>query len=198
MRARLALRLSGLQIVLREILLKDKPSEMLQLSPKGTVPVLHLDNGQVLDESIDIAYWALEQNDPQGYLPRDNSQKTITNQWLSGCDEQFKHWLDRYKYADRHPEHSEKYYREQGESFLQALEAVLVQHSFLLGEKASLADIAVFPFIRQFAHVDKNWFDQCKYISVRRWLEHHLNSELFQSIMLKVPVWSPDQEIRYL
>ncbi len=198
MRARLALRLSQQTVVLREILLKDKPAEMLSISAKGTVPVLQLGSGLVIDESIDIAYWALQQNDPEGYLALDNEQRKQTQCLVASCDGDFKHWLDRYKYADRYPEHPAEYYRQQAETFLFELEKRLQKHKFLLSNRAALADIAIFPFIRQFALVDKAWFDQIPHEKLRAWLAYYLESELFNSIMVKVATWSAEQKPIYL
>lgn len=197
MRARLALRLSKQKIILREILLKDKPADMLQLSPKGTVPVLQLKDGTVLDESIDIAYWALQQYDPENYLPVGQHRET-TDELISECDGDFKYYLDRYKYADRFPEKPVSHYREKGEAFLQRLDHILQSQHFLMGDKAALADIAIFPFVRQFAFVDKNWFDQSPYTTLQNWLQYNLESQLFEDIMHKVPVWQPQQEPIYL
>lgn len=197
MRARLALHLSKQKIILREILLKNKPAEMLSLSPKGTVPILQLENGQVLDESIDIAYWALKRHDPQNYLPT-GSELKMTQQLVTHCDGEFKHWLDRYKYADRFPEEPAEYYRGKSEAFIQKLNQILQSQSFLLGSEPSLADIAIFPFIRQFAFVDKVWFNQIDYPNLHVWLQYHLESTVFNSIMQKVPVWQPYQTPIYL
>src|SRR5690554_5339291 len=151
MRARLGILFAGLQVELREIVLRNKPAQMLAISPKGTVPVLQLPDGQVIDESLDIMRCALQLQDPQQLL--DESTLTQGYALIEQNDRQFKHWLDRYKYADRYPEMTQLEYRLQGEVFLQQLEQLLNQ-SFLLGDKISLADIGIMPFIRQFAHVD--------------------------------------------
>ncbi len=198
MRARLALRLSKQKITLREILLKNKPAEMLAISPKATVPVLLLDDGTVIDESALIAQWALEQSDPEGYYPNNDANKQLTQELIDECDGDFKHWLDRYKYADRFPEESEQYYRQQGEVFLSKLNQLLNDNAFLLGANPSLADIAIFPFVRQFYGVDKNWNMQESYPKLYEWLHFYLESELFASIMQKNTPWSPDQAPIYL
>lgn len=186
MRARLAIAYSQQQVQLREIILKNKPAEMLAISSKGTVPVLQLSNGKVLDESLDIMAWALSHNDPDNWLASD------LNQMLSLIDEndfEFKTWLDRYKYADRFPEFKESYYRDQCEDFLIKLEQRLTISQYLFSNQLSLADIAIFPFIRQFASVDTQWFQQTPYQNVKNWLDELINSENFHRIMHKYPTW---------
>lgn len=202
MRARLALRVSGVELELREIILKNKPQSMLDISPKGTVPVLQLPGdyssvSTVIDESFDVMLWALSQSDP--------------DQWLAGWDEdaqalvtkndgEFKTHLDHYKYADRSPEYSAEAYRQRGEVFLLELEARLLANGseegrgYLLGPALSLVDMAIFPFVRQFAHVDKAWFDQSPYPALINWLSELLDSEIFQSVMLKLQPWQAGDE----
>ena len=192
MRARMAIRYSQLRVELREIEFKNKPAAMLQASPKGTVPVLVCDDATVIDESLDIMHWALQQNDPEGWLQA--AQQKDIDQLISENDASFKTHLDHYKYAVRFPEHSALYYRQQGETFLQQLEQRLNRHEFLLGDSVSLADVALFPFVRQFAHVDLAWFDAAPYPGLRRWLNRWLESELFLSVMKKRPVWTEGQE----
>lgn len=203
MRARLALMASGLTVELREIVLKNKPETMLAISPKGTVPVLFVeDESRVVDESLDIMFWALEQSDPQGLLPRADSEaedqqslRKTCNQLIQRNDNGFKPSLDRYKYADRYPEFSQQEYRQQGEVFLFELEQRLSEQTYLLGDKPTLADIAIMPFIRQFAHVDRNWFTKAPYPNLQRWLNNWLESPLFLSIMTKYQPWQEDDEI---
>ena len=190
MRARLALNYSGIELEHREILLKNKPAAMLAASPKGTVPVLVLADGRVLEESLDIMLWALENSDKDHWyqgLNIEDQQKI--DQWISDNDEQFKPWLDKYKYSVGYPEHPESYYREQAETFLERLNQRLSDHTFLLGTNESLADNALFPFIRQFANVDRAWFDQADYPHLQRWLSHFLESPRFIEIMKKWPLW---------
>ena len=160
MRARLGIVFAELNVELREIELKNKPAPMLAISPKGTVPVLQLSasdgtSGRVLEESQDILMWALERHDPQGLLDTDLSRAQAL---IQQNDDEFKYWLDRYKYADRHPQQTQLEYRQQGEVFLQQLEQLLTEHSYLLGDRISVADIAIMPFVRQFAHVDREVF----------------------------------------
>jgi len=186
MRARLAIAVSSQPVNLREIILKDKPQQMLAISSKGTVPVLQLADGSVLDESLDIMAWALEWSDPQGWL-NDNLTEMLT--LIDINDFQFKIYLDKYKYANRFPEHSESYYREQAEEFLMKLENRLQASSFLFGQQITLADMAILPFIRQFAAVDSIWFSQAPYPRLQAWLTNFLNSALFNSVMHKYPSW---------
>ncbi|OUR86787.1 glutathione S-transferase [Gammaproteobacteria bacterium 42_54_T18] len=191
MRARLALYSSGIQVALREVVLRDKPADLRELSPKATVPVLVTPEGQVIDESLDIMLWALEQSDPEGWLLKGKATMVLIGQ----NDGQFKHWLDHYKYADRFPEHSASYYREQAEVFIAELEARLSAYSYLMAEKLSLADVAIFPFIRQFAHVDKSWFDQAPYPKVQIWLAELLKSSRFTDVMVKYPQWHVESDV---
>ena len=187
MRARMALLYSSQRVELREVVLKNKPAALLEISPKGTVPVLQLEDGRVLEQSLDIMYWALRRRDPEHWLMDEASQKAL----ISDNDEHFKPRLDRYKYADRHPGHSEQYYREQCFAFLDVLEARLQAQSFLFGEQVRLADIAIFPFIRQFAHVDANWFEQSPWRGLQRWLSFFKQSSIFTLSMHKYPAWTP-------
>lgn len=188
MRARLAVWAAGIEIELREVALKDKPLAMLAVSPKGTVPVLVLPDGEVIDESLDIAVWALRQNDPLAWLPAEADRADMDG-LVSANDGEFKQWLDRYKYAVRYPQNPMAFYREQGERFLRRLESILSQQRFLRGEHASFADVGLFPFVRQFAFVDKTWFDSAPYPALQRWLAYWLASDAFAGAMLKRPVW---------
>ncbi len=178
-----------LKVELREIVLKNKPEQMLAASPKGTVPVLVRAGDSVIEESREVMDWALAHNDP------DSIQTNKAVSWLDECDGEFKHWLDRYKYADRFPEYSEAYYREQGEQFLVKLESALAQHSYILGAAMTVADMGVFPFVRQFAFVNKAWFDSCTtYPHTQRWLQYWLDCALFESVMQKYPPWQNGDE----
>ena len=193
MRARLGILFAGLQVELREIVLRNKPAQMLAISPKGTVPVLQLPDGQVIDESLDIMRWALQQQDPQQLL--DESTLTQGYALIEQNDRQFKHWLDRYKYADRYPEMTQLEYRLQGEVFLQQLEQLLLNQSFLLGDKISLADIGIMPFIRQFAHVDRQIFAELPYPNLQRWLNAWLQHPLFLQVMHKYQPWQEGDQV---
>jgi glutathione S-transferase len=174
---------------LREVVLKNKPQALLDISPKATVPVLQLSNREIVDESRDVLTWALEQ-----------TTHTIKNQYrplhlqleidelIDENDGSFKWALDHYKYADRYEE-SEEHYRKLGEVFLTKLEGMLEKNHYLLSEEMTLADIAVFPFVRQFAHVDIKWFEQSSYRKLNLWYRKLLESELFKSIMEKYKPW---------
>ncbi|MGI9284498.1 MAG: glutathione S-transferase [Pseudomonadales bacterium] len=193
-RARLALYYAGIRIELREILLKDKPPAMLELSSKATVPVLQLANGVVLDESLDVIHWALSQSDRDYWLPQTVSEKQLSEQLIANNDGPFKQALDHYKYWTRFPERTQQDYRSQTEEFLRQLESTLTKRPFLLGEHSRLPDQAIFPFIRQFANVDRAWFDAAPYPHLRRWLQEHLSSTLFESVMYKYPQWQAHDE----
>ncbi|MCE0555371.1 glutathione S-transferase [Motilimonas sp. E26] len=191
MRARLAIAASGQSVSLREIELKHKPEQMLAISPKGTVPVLLLENGDVLEESIDIMHWALNLSDPLKLLP---SSPALMQGWIKRNDLEFKGWLDKYKYADRYPEHDEAYYREQACLFIAELEQQLSQTHYILGQQLTMTDLAIAPFIRQFSMVDAKWFANAPYPHLRSWLEQLINSRLFLSVMKKYPTWLNSQE----
>jgi glutathione S-transferase len=185
MRARMSLVYSGQQVELREVSLKQKPLELLARSPKGTVPVLLCDDGRVLEESLDIMHWALSLCDPEHWLENLAEQQIL----ITENDVVFKPRLDKYKYADRYPAYSQIVYRERCSEFLSMLESRLTNQPFLCGKQIRLADIAIFPFIRQFAHVELDWFEQTAWSNVQRWLNQLKASELFQQAMHKYPVW---------
>ncbi|SQD76752.1 glutathione S-transferase [Moritella yayanosii] len=190
MRARLAICYSQVEVELREVVLKDKPTSLLAYSPKGTVPVLVTQDKKIIDQSRDIMQWALSQNDSNDWLRKNQPHlQTQISSLIDENDNEFKTILDKYKYADRHPEYTETEYREQGSHFLSQLELLLTLHSNLIGEEISLADIAIFPFIRQFVRVDKAWFEQSPYPKLRLWLTRHTSSALFTDIMYKYPQW---------
>jgi len=190
----MALLYSGIRVELREVKLSDMPDSMLQLSPKGTVPVLALSNGQVLDESLDVMLWSLSRSDPEHWLDIDERSKQLIRRF----DEKFKPLLDCYKYADRHPERSQLEHRIRAETFLGELDQLLSLHPYLSGSQWRLTDVAIFPFIRQFAGVDSPWFEHCEYASVRNWLSKMLGSDLFQGVMEKNPFWQPGDDAIYL
>jgi glutathione S-transferase len=191
MRARLALHAGGTAVELREVELRNKPESMLTASPKGSVPVLVLPDGQVIDESWDIMLWALHQHDPECWLGINDTCIDAATPLVIENDTSFKHALDRYKYPERHPEHPRIHYRTQAEVFLQRLEDHLHARRCLLGDRLSIADAAVLPFIRQFAEVDKDWFAQAPYAALRRWLANFLVSERYDAVMKKYPPWQP-------
>jgi glutathione S-transferase len=191
-RARLALAHAGVAVELREVALRDKPAAMLVLSPKGTVPVLQLPDGRVLDESLDIMRWALQQRDADGWLARaDTSPQAAL---MTATDGPFKHWLDRYKYFNRFPERSQADYRAETEQCLLApLEALLGQTPWLGGATPCLTDAAIFPFVRQFAGVDADWWATAPWVATRAWLQAWLDSGLFAPVMVKQPLWAAPQ-----
>lgn len=188
MRARMALRISGTECELREVKLADKPAAMLAASPKGTVPVLVLPGGEVIDESLAIMRWALGRNDPEGWLAGDDSGL------IDLCDGPFKYHLDRYKYPDRYAGeagHARTDHRDEGLAILSDLSFRLAGRSQLMGETRTLADIALFPFVRQFANTDRDWFDAQPIPDLQRWLDGHLGSDLFLGVMDKAAPWKP-------
>ena len=186
----MALQYASVELELREVLLRDKPRAMLKASAKGTVPVLVLPDGRVIDESVDVMRWALVRSDPDHWWHEDLESET--EDLVQQNDFVFKKFLDRYKYADRYPEHPRSYYRNKGEGFLQLLEQKLTVGSYLLTGKPTFADVAIFPFVRQFAFVDKAWFDQAPYPKLQGWLQVFLVSDLFLSVMTKFPRWEED------
>ena len=185
MRARMALRYAGVALDIVEVSLKAKPAEMLALSSKGTVPVLSID-GQVIDESLEIMRWALAQNDPQDWLLKDDPHgQSCIAALIEENDQAFKVHLNRYKYAERYPEQPMAFYRAEGEVFLRKLDELLEGRDYLLAAHPSLADVALMPFVRQFAHVDREWFAQTPYVRLQAWLQRFLDSDLFTGIMQK-------------
>lgn len=201
MRGRMALAISGLEYEHREIILRDKPASMLEFSPKGTVPVFVTEQGEVVDESLSLMQHALGLNDPEDWLEGKNAR---AEQYIADNDGPFKHHLDRYKYASRYSDDAKRgdvdlTHRHAAEGYIAKLEARLNESPFLSGETRGFADIAIFPFIRQFANTDRDWWngpqndtDGTKvppYPATHAWLEGHLSSELFTSIMAKIPLW---------
>ncbi|MBV4537166.1 MULTISPECIES: glutathione S-transferase [Pseudomonas] len=185
MRARLALRYAGCAVQVCEVAMKNKPAELLALSPKGTVPVLATADG-VLEESLDIMRWALAQNDPQDWrLQADPAAAQHAEALIARNDSVFKAQVNLYKYAERYPEHSREHYRQQAEPWLAELEGLLEGRPYLLAGHPSLADAALLPLMRQFAGVEPQWFAEAAYPRVRSWLQGWLASELFKAVMAK-------------
>ncbi|MFY0693258.1 MAG: glutathione S-transferase [Paracoccaceae bacterium] len=183
MRARMGLRSAGITCELREIVLRDKAPQFLEASHKGTVPVLVTEEG-VLEESLDILLWALERNDPENLLDTPPEGMAL----ISESDGPFKTALDRYKYHTRHDSDPEKE-RERASEFVRKLETKLAKNAFLYGDSARLADLAIAPFIRQFANTDRTWFDAQAWPNTLRWLNDFQNSDRFAEIMTKYPKW---------
>ncbi|MDE2431725.1 MAG: glutathione S-transferase [Burkholderiales bacterium] len=189
MRARLALKYAGQTVRLREVVLRAKPAQLLSISPKGTVPVLHLPDGTVIEQSLDIMRWACAQHDPDDWLAQAGG--LVAQDWLSLNDGPFKVLLDRYKYADRHPEKSAQAWRDDAVALmLYPMEQALQCHSYLMGAKLSLVDMALMPFIRQFVQVDAAWFEQAALPNLQGWLKGLLQMPLFESVMIKHEPWT--------
>ena len=191
MRARMAVYKAGIDHEHREVVLRDKPAHMLEISPKGTVPVLLTSDGDVLEESLDIMRWALSRNDPDNWLGPDPETRDAL---ISRNDNEFKGALDRYKYPDRFPDEDTSDAREKGLDILKDLNERLEKNGQLLSSGPSFADIAIFPFVRQFAHVDRDWFNGLDLAPLQTWLENHKTSELFSKIMPKYQKWTPDSD----
>ena len=189
MRARLAIQSSGQPVVLQEILLKDKPAPFLAASPKGTVPVVQ-DGPRVIEESRDVMLWALAKNDPEGWLDVSAEGYALIDE----CDGPFKKALDHTKYAVRYPELDETKEREKALAFLRKLDARLQDTPFLMGPRRTLADMAILPFIRQFANTDRTWFDAQGLTALTGWLDDFLASDRFRAIMVKYPPWQEGQD----
>ena len=187
MRARLALLASGIAFEIREVKLSAKPAEMLLASPKATVPVLLLPDGRVVDESLDAMRWALKANDPLGWLSSDDPELIARN------DGPFKHNLDRYKYPQRHGSNLAEH-RQKGLRHLADLDARLAIQANLVTQKPGLIDAALFPFVRQFAAVDPEWFNAEPLPHLQAWLARHLNSPLFKQAMTKFLPWQSGDE----
>ncbi len=180
---------SGVKVELREILLRDKPSQMLEASPKGTVPVLINSDGNVLEESLDIMDWALAKNDPQNWLRPEKDDLAAMRKLIARCDEEFKPNLDKYKYASRFDEVDGETARDEASLFLWHLDQLLEGQNYLFGSRRSLADMAIITFVRQFANVDRQWFDSCQWQNLNRWLVEFLGSDDFSQMMEKYQRW---------
>lgn len=193
MRARLAIASSGLVCELREVVLAHKPPALLLASAKGTVPVLLPPTGPVVDQSLDIMLWALRQKDPQQWLPRDGESMADALQWIAQCDGPFKLQLDRYKYPHRHALQDGLAYRTQAAIFLNRMNQHIHAHGFLAGQCIGLADMAIAPFVRQFAHVDPAWFGGQDWPALQSWLRAFETSTLLEQVMEKYAAWQPGQ-----
>lgn len=200
MRARMALWAAGIAVELREVKLADKPPELSEASAKATVPVLVLPGGEVVDESIAVMRWALAQNDPEGWLSQDGFAKDGAA-LIERNDGPFKHHLDRYKYPVRYPDENggdesafRLHHRAGGLAVLEQIDEQLRGGGNLLSMRASLADFALFPFVRQFANTDRAWFDALDMPDLQRWLDAHLASDIFKAIMPKFAPWKAGDE----
>lgn len=186
MRARLAIQSASIPCELREILLRDKPEAFLTASPKGTVPVV-VTNDQVIEESLDVMRWALGQNDPEGWLDMPPTGEAL----IAEADGPFKRALDRTKYAVRYPDVDVAAERALAGAFLIKLNDLLADQPWLFGDRPTLADFAILPFVRQFAHIDLDWFDAQPWPGVRDWLTRFKTSDRFAAIMGKYDTWTP-------
>lgn len=189
MRARLALAVSDRTCELREVVLRDKPPEMLAVSPKGTVPVLVDVGGEVLEESIDIMLWALQQNDPEKWLTPDRGSVAEMLELVAQFDGKFKYHLDRYKYPDRDPGVDAKLHRDEGAVYLEKLNSQLSATKYLYGNNTALADMAIAPFVRQFARTDLTWFNEQPWPQLQAWLAQFTDSAIYHRAMQKYPKW---------
>ena len=189
-RARMVLSYMEVSVELREVLLNERPQSLYKISSKGTVPVLLLKDGKVLDESLDIMRWAIKQGEQNLYEDKLNEQ----NQLIKYNDTKFKYWLDKYKYHVRYLEHSREYYQRKCSKTLAEYDMRLRGNAYLMGDRIRLADIAIFPFIRQCANVDQNWFNN-KYPNLNQWLEIWKQSRLFKSVMMKYNQWRLGDEL---
>ena len=189
MRARMAIAVSGQRCELREVVLRDKPAELLAASPKGTVPVLVDVDGRVIDQSLEIMLWALRRHDPERWLQPGRATLDEMLALIAECDGDFKRDLDGYKYPGRQPGANAQAHRAQGVLFLSRLEARLQAMRCLHGEQVALADMAIVPFVRQFAQVDAAWFDQQPWPALRAWLRARLEAPVFERMMAKYPPW---------
>lgn len=193
MRARLALHVSGVAYEHREVALKAKPAEMLAVSPKGTVPVLCLPTGEVLEQSLDIMWWALQQNDPQSWLPSTPKVLTLVHEGIALNDGEFKVHLDRYKYPQRFGLADGLHHRTQAVEILMCWQSLLQVQSFLSGDRWGLLDACVAPFVRQFARTDRVWFDAQPWPQLAQWLVAFESSQAYLAVMHKHPLWVSPQ-----
>ncbi len=185
-RARMALNYNKIIYEHREILLKNRPQKLYEISPKGTVPVLDLKDGNILDESLDIMKWSLSTNKHQNWY---TEKLDLQDDLIYKNDFQFKKRLDLYKYHTRYPEFSQEYYRKKCVEIIQDYEERLNSSQYLVSDKETLSDIAIFPFIRQFANVELLRFRQ-EFPKISIWLENFLESDIFILIMKKFKEWN--------
>ena len=187
MRARMAIHASGQKCELREVLLRDKPPSMLEYSPKGTVPVLILQDGYVIDESLDVIDWALNLNDPDDWQRSKDNEKT--KELIKINDGEFKYHLDRYKYSKRYDNEDPEFHRKKCLKFIESINNELNNSKYIFDDNISYADIVVLPFIRQFRIADIEWFDSLPYDNLKKWLSSFLDSSLLNAIMKKYDLW---------
>ncbi|ODN41735.1 glutathione S-transferase N-terminal domain-containing protein [Piscirickettsia litoralis] len=196
-RARLALHIAGVTVELREVSLKNKPQTLLELSPKGTVPVLQLENGLVIDESLDIMTWALQQRDPESLLNYSPEQNQRAEHFLAQVP-QLNSYIRRYKFINHHPETSEAQAKTALLKFLTQYEHALATHPYLTGPTSKLVDYALFPFIRQLMRHDSQWLIDINYQHLISWYKHFEQTHYFTTIMKKFNPWQPGNKAVYL
>lgn len=189
MRARLAIAAAGVSCVLREVVLRDKPAALLAASPKGTVPVLVDVDGRVIEESLDIMVWALQKKDPLGWMPATSNARAQQADWIADCEREFKPHLDRYKYASRFTDVDAAAHRDRAAVFLARLNRQLATDNALFGDRRMWADIAILPFVRQFALTDADWFAAQPWPHLQRWLDAFLAWPLLEMVMTKFEAW---------
>ncbi|MEP3524725.1 MAG: glutathione S-transferase [Hyphomicrobiales bacterium] len=194
MRGRMGVFASGIKVEYREIILRDKPDHMVAISPKATVPVLQLPDGRVIDESLDIMLWALDKNDPDDWLLNDDLLAVMKAE-IEEADSTFKRHLDHYKYPNKYPDQDAIENREAGLACLKVWDQRLSKQAHLFADQVRLADVALFPFVRQYANVDREWFDAAPIPNVQRWLAYHLTSDMFAAIMPKRKPWAPNHAL---
>lgn len=181
----MALSASNIKIELREILLKDRPQSLYDISSKGTVPVLQINDNHIIDESLQIMIWAIEQSKLNWTKISPEEQHKL----ISINDNDFKFWLNKYKYSDRFPEYSFEYYQNKCKQILSSHDQILQHNKYFFSNEIQLADVAVFPLIRQCEHVDSDWFENT-FPNLNRWFNDIKSSKLFLSVMNKYEIWN--------
>lgn len=198
MRARMAIYTSQITCELREVLLRNKPKEMIDISPKGTVPVLLLDDGMMIEESIDIMKWSFSLNDPLLILEEYQENKNEMDHLIQLFDSSFKNYLDRYKYSNRYENEDPIGNRDLAIEILDKIEDQINNHNLLYGDRFSFVDMAILPFIRQFRIADTDWFDNDMALpKIQQWLNQFLNSDLYLAVMYKYKVWENNDPLIY-
>ena len=197
MRARLAIKASGVIVEIREVKLKNKPEELLNISPKATVPVLYISSKKIIEESLDIMKWALEINDPLKLLKQEKLNRIEVHNTLNKLENDFKQNLDRYKYSSRFDQPNPELYRDKNLKILNEFNNLLQHNKGIYSSHLSLLDYAIFPFIRQFRNVNSVWFDSLELKFLKSWLYELIDSDEFSSIMKKNLIWEPNQKPIY-
>ena len=197
MRARLAIKASGIIVEIREVELKNKPKEFLGISPKATVPIVCISSKQIIEESLDIMEWALKINDPLKLLKYEKLNRIEIHNILNKLENEFKQNLDRYKYSSRFDLPNPKLYRDKNLQTLNEFNNLLQNNKGICSSHLSLLDYAVFPFIRQFRNVNSVWFDSLELKFLQTWLYELIDSDEFSSIMKKYEIWNPNQKPIY-